>query len=176
MQLKTAGDLRGFLAEVLVGIKDGTVDSNQAHAISKVAAQINQSLSTEVQARIHLKSLGADEAAGAMVIATQPETQTCAISQVDEIVPAEAVEPVQKERVLPIATEAPKNITKNITPPAVQQDATIALVRSLDEATANFRRNNDDAEKIWCDQCDMRVTTSQAVSCKSRHCKAKEAA
>lgn len=33
-----------------------------------------------------------------------------------------------------------------------------------------------DGDKVWCEQCEMRVTTSQAVGCKSPHCKAKAAA
>lgn len=89
MQLRTAGDLRGFLAEVLVGIKNGDVDANQAGAISKVAAQINASLATEVQARMHLKGLDG-EAAGGMVIGSLAADSP-------------AAEPLQKPQQLPAA-------------------------------------------------------------------------
>ena len=143
MQLKTTGDLRGFLAEVLVGIRDGNIDANQANSISKVAAQINQSLATEVQARMNLKDLGGE--AGAMMIAAP------------EQLPGNSGE-------LP-PTEPSKIITRNIPGPA-----------KLEDATANYARNRSDGDKVWCEQCDMRVTVSQAVGCKSPHCKAKDAA
>lgn len=62
-QLRTAGDLRGFLADVLVGIRDGTIDANKANAISKVAAQINQSLSTELVTAMKVRDAGGGEPA-----------------------------------------------------------------------------------------------------------------
>lgn len=147
MQLKTAGDLRGFLAEVLVGIKEGTVDASQAHAISKVAAQINSSLATEVQARMHLKGLDG-EVAGSMVIA--------------------GANPGEPAKVIaPSAPVADMDDPSKVPPVRPIQ---------LEDATANFRRNKQIADKVWCDQCDMNVTVSQAVGCKSRFCKAREAA
>ena len=57
MEIKTSGDLRTFLADVLGGIKDGKVDINQANAISKVASQINQSLALEVSTALQLRRL-----------------------------------------------------------------------------------------------------------------------
>lgn len=57
MTIKTAGDLRGFLAEVLVEIKSGTVDVEKANAISKVAAEINRSIATEVQTALQLQRM-----------------------------------------------------------------------------------------------------------------------
>lgn len=180
MQLKTAGDLRGFLADVLVGIKSGSVDASQASSISKVAAQINASIATEVQARIHLKELGGD-AAGAMIIAnpvadTRPAPELTHHHVDDDHVPdagkmveIEAEAPAQPEpKIEPICQ--PEQIAESANSPVV------ALATSLDEAAANYRRNTQDKDKTWCDQCEMRVTTSQAVSCKSRYCKAKEAA
>lgn len=71
MTIKTAGDLRAFLADILVGIKNGTVDTAQAAAISKVSAQINQSLATEVGAAIQLHKLGKDRpSAGSLALAS----------------------------------------------------------------------------------------------------------
>lgn len=70
-QLKTAGELRGFLADVLVGIQSGEIDVGKAHAIAKVAAQINQSLATEVNTALQLEKMGGQKAvAGSMVIAS----------------------------------------------------------------------------------------------------------
>lgn len=140
MQLKTAGDLRGFLAGVLVGIRDGTIDAAQASSISKVAAQINQSLATEVQARINLKDLGGE--AGAMVIASGEHV-----------------------RDVPKLVEA--------APPAPSEQFAESAKKVVAVAPARART---DADKIWCDQCDMQVTAGQAVGCKSPFCKAKDAA
>jgi hypothetical protein len=58
MEIRTTGDLRGFLGETLLGIRDGTIDKSKAEAIAKVASQINLSLSVEVNAAIQLKKLG----------------------------------------------------------------------------------------------------------------------
>lgn len=56
-EMKTASDLRGFLADVLVGIRDGKVTPEKAGAISKVASQINQSLAMEVSAALQLRRM-----------------------------------------------------------------------------------------------------------------------
>lgn len=71
MTIKTAGELRGFLADVLLGIRAGDVTVEDANAIAKVAGQINQSLAVEVKAAIGLQNLGKDHApAGTMQIAS----------------------------------------------------------------------------------------------------------
>lgn len=73
MTIRTAGELRGFLAEVLQGIRSGSVDVEEAQAIAKVAAQINQSLAVEVSVAIRLQNLGRDQPpAGSMLIASGP--------------------------------------------------------------------------------------------------------
>lgn len=69
MQIKTAGDMRGFLADVMIGIRAGSVDKDMAGAISKVAAQINNSLAVEVNAALRLEGMGKDRpVAGSMLI------------------------------------------------------------------------------------------------------------
>lgn len=86
MQIKTAGELRGFLAEVMVGIREGSVKPDQANAISKIAAQINQSIACEVNTALQLERMGKPGAvAGSMLIASQvarsdPATETEALS------------------------------------------------------------------------------------------------
>ena len=152
-QLRTAGDLRGFLADVLVGIRDGTVDAAQATSISKVAAQINQSLATEVQARIHLRELGG-EPAGTMVVATRSEEVLPKLGHtaIDHGEPDQASE---TEPGPPPVTASPKRVMNGA--------STSAPVRSVGDRT-------------WCDQCEMRVTTAQAAGCKSKFCKARELA
>lgn len=68
--LRTAGELRGFLADVLIGIQAGTIDTNKANAIAKVSAQINQSLAVEVNTALQLERMGGERpVAGSMVIA-----------------------------------------------------------------------------------------------------------
>lgn len=85
-KITTAGELRGFLADVIVGIQDGAVDANKANAIAKVAAQINQSLATEVAAASSLANMkGGAVVAGSMAIATpalpEPEGTWCGMCE-----------------------------------------------------------------------------------------------
>lgn len=61
MSIKTAGELRGFLADILVRIREGTVDVEEATAIAKVAGQINSSLAIEAKTAIEMKRLGKGE-------------------------------------------------------------------------------------------------------------------
>lgn len=61
MAIKTAGELRGFLAGILEGIRDGKVDVEEANAIAKVAGQINNSLAVEAKTAIELKRLGSGD-------------------------------------------------------------------------------------------------------------------
>lgn len=69
-KITTAGELRGFLAEVLLGIRNGSIDVDEANAIAKVSSQINQSLSVEVNTALQLQKMGKDHpAAGTMLIA-----------------------------------------------------------------------------------------------------------
>jgi hypothetical protein len=69
VQIRTAGELRGFLASIMVGVRDGKVECGQAAAISKIAAQINQSLAVEVNTALQLEKMGKDRpVAGSMLI------------------------------------------------------------------------------------------------------------
>lgn len=69
-EIRTVGELRGFLTDVLVGIREGKVDVEQAKAIAKVAAQITSSLAVEVNAALQLEKMGKGKAAaGSMLIA-----------------------------------------------------------------------------------------------------------
>lgn len=68
-QLKTTGDLRAALAEILDGVRDGSIDPQKANAAVKVAAQINQSFMAEVEvARLHLMNKLAHKPLGEMLI------------------------------------------------------------------------------------------------------------
>lgn len=67
--ISTAGELRGFLADVLTGIRAGTVAVDKAQAIAKVAAQINQSLICEVNAALQIRKMeGERPEAGSMLL------------------------------------------------------------------------------------------------------------
>lgn len=47
--IKTTGDMRDFLANMMVGVKNGTLDLNKASQITKLAGQINESFYAEVK-------------------------------------------------------------------------------------------------------------------------------
>lgn len=97
MTIKTAGELRGFLADIMVRIRDGNIDVEDANAIAKVAGQINASLAVEAKTAIELKKLGSSEnhvfgtteIAGGNLEAITEQTQWC--EQCDKQVSAEAV-------------------------------------------------------------------------------------
>ncbi|APX66268.1 hypothetical protein V3I01_07975 [Sphingomonas sp. gentR] len=165
MSIRTAGELRSFLADVLVDIRAKRVTPDEAGAIAKVAGEINKSLAVEVQTA--LASGVKKPVPGSMAIGSPdaprllPEGES-GDGEIDE----------------PEPTKPQKNITEN-TPAADPIDPAKvppSKPMRLDDATANFKRNQQDGDRVWCEQCDMRVTTSQAVGCKSKFCKAKEAA
>lgn len=77
MPIRTAGDLRAFLTDVMVGIKNGDVEADAANAISKIAHQINQSIATEIGTALQLEKMGKGHLAGSMLIGSAsyaPET------------------------------------------------------------------------------------------------------
>lgn len=47
--IRTTGELRDFLAMMIVGVKNGDLDLDKARHITKLAAQINESLYAEVK-------------------------------------------------------------------------------------------------------------------------------
>jgi hypothetical protein len=47
--IKTTGQLREFLTNMIVGVKDGHIDSDKARNITKMAAQINESFYSEIK-------------------------------------------------------------------------------------------------------------------------------
>lgn len=48
-KIKTTGELRDFLADMLVGIKNGDLDPEKARNITKMAGQINESFYAEIK-------------------------------------------------------------------------------------------------------------------------------
>lgn len=49
-QILTTGDLRTFLANMLVNVENGNADLDAARAMVKIAAQINESFYSEIKA------------------------------------------------------------------------------------------------------------------------------
>jgi len=47
--IKTTGQLREFLTEIMLGVHDGSVDTERARNITKTAAQINESFYSEIK-------------------------------------------------------------------------------------------------------------------------------
>lgn len=48
-KISTTGMLREFLVEMMVGVKNGHLDLDQASRITKLAAQVNENLYAEVK-------------------------------------------------------------------------------------------------------------------------------
>lgn len=47
--IKTTGDLREFLVNMMVGVKNGDLDIQEANSINKLAAQVNESFYSEIK-------------------------------------------------------------------------------------------------------------------------------
>lgn len=59
--IKTVGQLREFIVNMMLGVKDGTIKVQEASQIQKMAAQINESFYAEIKVAQIRRSLG-DEA------------------------------------------------------------------------------------------------------------------
>lgn len=57
-QIQTSGDLRAFLSNALLGIRNGDIDIHKASQITKMAAQINESIYSEIKAGVVLAAAG----------------------------------------------------------------------------------------------------------------------
>ena len=49
MKMKTTGDLREFLMEVMTGLRNGSMEEDRARVITKVAQQVTESLYSELK-------------------------------------------------------------------------------------------------------------------------------
>ena len=55
--IKTTGELREFLANMLIGIRDGQIEVDKAARMIKTAAQINESFYSEIKvAKVRLEA------------------------------------------------------------------------------------------------------------------------
>lgn len=48
-KIKTTGQLREFLCSMINGVANGTVDSEKARNVTKIAAQVNESFYSEIK-------------------------------------------------------------------------------------------------------------------------------
>lgn len=48
-KIKTTGQLRDFLVNMMIGVKNGNLDLDRASRITKLAAQINESMYAEIK-------------------------------------------------------------------------------------------------------------------------------
>lgn len=201
MQISTAGDLRGFLADILVSIRDGKINSQQALAISKVAAQINQSLSVEVNTALQLERMGKDRPiAGSMLLRSEvANTPQLPATEADDEHGADE-EPDQRERVAAWIEKARERLMKMESDkdletfiarnsdalerlmeemPDLHAEITIAINETRERLRPNQLDRIDRSlreDLLWCDQCDDRVAPEEAAGCKSRHCSLKKVA
>lgn len=57
MKLETTGELRSYLASMMLEVKDGTLEVNKARKITNLAGQINGSFYAEVKvAKLYLQT------------------------------------------------------------------------------------------------------------------------
>jgi hypothetical protein len=67
--IKTTGELRDFLATMMVGVKNGDLDLDKARNITKLAGQINESFYAEVKvAKVRAEAGAIMPALGEMLI------------------------------------------------------------------------------------------------------------
>lgn len=72
-QIRTTGDLRTFLASMLVSVKGGEMDLDAARTMVKVAAQINESFYSEIKAaQVAIEGGAKAEQLGDLPIGKQP--------------------------------------------------------------------------------------------------------
>jgi hypothetical protein len=74
--IETTGQLREFLATMIVGVKNGTVDVDKASRITKLAAQINESLYAEIKiarVRVELGDKTAEPMGEMSIVGAKPD-------------------------------------------------------------------------------------------------------
>ncbi len=61
-KLKTTGQLREFLVDMAIGVKNGIVDLDKASRVTKLAQQINESFYSEIKIARIQREAGIDAA------------------------------------------------------------------------------------------------------------------
>lgn len=72
--IKTTGDLRNYLASIMVSVGNGTCDPQKAREIVKVAGQINESFYSEVKVqRLKMDLKQSADSFGNMTVGNQED-------------------------------------------------------------------------------------------------------
>jgi len=58
-KITTAGELREYLSQTIAGVGNGTINTDKARDITKLAAQINESFYSEIKVAKVVTELGA---------------------------------------------------------------------------------------------------------------------
>ena len=78
-KIKTTGELREFLASMMVGVKTGDLNLDKASRITKMAGQINESFYAEIKvAKIRLEAGEAMKKLGEMPIKADEDSDSAA--------------------------------------------------------------------------------------------------
>ncbi len=59
-KIKTTGQLREFLVNMIMGVKNGDVSTSAAKDITKLAAQVHESFYSEIKIALMQNSIGAE--------------------------------------------------------------------------------------------------------------------
>lgn len=57
-KIETTGDLREFLTNIMLGIRDGSISTDKASVIVKSAQQVNESFYSEIKTKQVEKAMG----------------------------------------------------------------------------------------------------------------------
>ena len=57
-KITTAGELREYLSQTIAGVGNGTINTDKARDITKLAAQINESFYSEIKVAMVVTELG----------------------------------------------------------------------------------------------------------------------
>lgn len=72
-RIKTTGQLRTFLADMMLGVKNGDLDLDKASRITKMAGQINESFYAEIKvAKVRTEAGQQMPTLGNMAIGDEP--------------------------------------------------------------------------------------------------------
>lgn len=57
-KISNTGELREFLVNMMLGVKDGVLDTDKASKITKLAGEINDNLYAELKSHVVMLSMG----------------------------------------------------------------------------------------------------------------------
>jgi len=60
--IKTTRELREFITSAMVDVRNGSLDTDKANALNKLAGQVNSSIYGEIKAKVVLSKMGEEVA------------------------------------------------------------------------------------------------------------------